>query len=167
MGYADLLKSAQQRRNTLYLTPDDFLRAACQYFKWCEDNPIQEEVATQYKGEVVRYDVAKVRPFTKRGLAMFLGIPTSRLEGYKKRAEEGWSEVAEMIEETIYTQKFEHAAAGLLNSSIISRDLGLAEKTVNDNTSNVNLEVAVDEEDLTALARRLGIAPEALGLTGD
>ena len=36
--------------------------------------------------------------------------------------------VIERIEQTVYSQKFEGAAAGLLNANIIARDLGLADR---------------------------------------
>lgn len=128
MGYAEqILVGRQQRRNTLFTTPDEFLNAAAQYFQWCEDTPILEEQINVWQGSVIRSNVKKTRAFTKTGLANYLGIPASRLVQYKERDEE-WTEVVEIIEQVIYTQKFEHAAAGLLNSTMITRDLGLAEK---------------------------------------
>ena len=39
-----------------------------------------------------------------------------------------FSEVRDNIKRVIFTQKFEGASAGLLNSSIIARELGLADK---------------------------------------
>lgn len=114
-------------QKTVYLTPQDFLRAAVEYFEWAESHPLKEEVTGFYQGEVCRGDVSKVRPFTKRGLAIYLGMPVSRLESYRARGED-WEEAVEMVEQVIYTQKFENAAAGLLNSTIVSRDLGLAER---------------------------------------
>ncbi len=44
------------------------------------------------------------------------------------------SEIVAKAEEVIYSQKFAGAAADLLNANIISRDLGLADKT--DHTSS-------------------------------
>jgi hypothetical protein len=43
-------------------------------------------------------------------------------------------EVITRIDKYIYNQKFEGAAAGFLNPNIIARDLGLADKTDNNNT---------------------------------
>lgn len=123
--YDRLLKN---HRDRIFLTPDDFLSACVEYFNWAESNPLQEEHLFAYQGEISRADTDKVRPFTKRGLATYLGIPVSRLESYKTRKDPAWADVVEVIEQVIYTQKFENAAAGLLNASIISRDLGLAEK---------------------------------------
>lgn len=116
------------RKPPIYLTASDFLAGVAAYFKWCEDHPLLEEKVFMYKGAIVRTDESKMRPFTKKGLASFLGMPESRLASYKKRGDD-WQDAMEIVEQTIFTQKFEGAAAGLLNATIISRDLGLAEKT--------------------------------------
>ena len=57
---------------------------------------------------------------------MFLGITGTAWSEYC--AKDGFAEVAAQIEDVIRTQKLEGAAAGLLNASIIQRDLGLGEK---------------------------------------
>lgn len=130
MGYyAEILQDSRKRKKTIFLTPDDFLTAVIEYFQWCEDNPILEEQVNVWQGNVIRTDLSKVRAFTKQGLATYLGIPRSRLDSYKERKDPAWAEVIEQIEQVIYTQKFENAAAGLLNSNIIIRDLGLTEKS--------------------------------------
>lgn len=115
------------RKPSIYLTTKDFLEDVAKYFEWCENHPLLEEKVFQYKGAIVRADESKMRPFTKKGLCTFLGIPASRLASYSKRGED-WEEAMEIVEQTIYTQKFEGAAAGLLNATMITRDLGLAEK---------------------------------------
>jgi hypothetical protein len=115
------------KEKRIFLTAQEFLEACVSYFQWCVDTPLEEENIFQYKGSIVRGYRAKVRPFTKTGLAQYLSIPVSRLEKYRERGED-WAEAVELVEQAIYTQKFENAAAGLLNSTIIARDLGLAEK---------------------------------------
>ena len=110
-----------------YLFPYDFLAEAVKYFNWCDDNPLLEEKVFQHKGFIVRADVDKVRPYTKTGLCTFLAIPDSRLATYAGKGEE-WQAALALVEQTIYTQKFENAAANLLNATFISRDLGMADK---------------------------------------
>ena len=129
-----------------YFTPQDFLADAVRYFEWVDENPLQEELVFHARGLITRSQVDKMRPYTKQGLATFLGIPVSRLDSYKSRQEEGWAEAVEMIEQVIYEQKFSGAAAGLLNASIISRDLGLAEKT--EVTGKTTVIIDGDEADL-------------------
>ncbi len=120
----------------IFLEPEELLKAAVDYFEWAEAHPLKEDQIFQYKGEIVRAKKSKVRVFTKAGLATHLGIPVKRLDQYKDRSDERWAEVIELIEQVIYQQKFENAAASLLNASIIARDLGLADKTENDMTSS-------------------------------
>lgn len=128
MNYAEMLLEGRKRRKSLYLTPEDFLVACAEYFQWAEDNPLIEEQVNIWQGVTIRSDINKARAFTKRALATHLGIPESRLDTYKARKDEAWVEAVEMVEQVIYTQKFEHAAAGLMNAGLITRDLGLAEK---------------------------------------
>jgi hypothetical protein len=125
MSYYEQLLRRDKR---IFLTPHDFLKAAVEYFEWAEETPLQEEKVFHHQGEITRTDVSKVRAFTKIGLANYLGIPVSRLDSYKAREDKGWAEVVEIIEQVIKEQKFINAAVGLMNATIISRDLGLAEK---------------------------------------
>lgn len=119
---------ARSRKPNTYRKPNDLFDAAREYFVWCENHPLQEEKIFQHQGMIVRGDAERVRAFTKQGLAAHLGIPYSRLKVYKDRGGR-WELVVELIENVIYTQKFENAAAGLLNSSLIARDLGIADKS--------------------------------------
>lgn len=165
-GYAEQLLEGQERRHRTYATPQEFLAAVAEYFQWCEDNPIQDEQVNVWQGQVIRTDLNKTRAFTKTGLASFLGIPVSRLEAYKRRDDESWSEVVELIEQVIYTQKFENAAAGLLNASIISRDLGLAEKSELSGPGGGPIKTEeVSARDI--LANRIARVASAAGNAGD
>lgn len=127
MSYYQQLLDGRKRRRIIYVTPDDFLKAAADYFKWCEEHPIIEEQVNVWQGVAIRTELEKVRPFTKKGFATYLGISENRLKSYLARGDE-WAEAAALVEQVIYTQKFENAAAGLLNANIITRELGLAEK---------------------------------------
>lgn len=104
-----------------------------------------EEQLFHYKGGIIRTDRKKARPFTKTGMAVFLNIPQSRLSSYTKRGEE-WEEAVELIEQVIYTQKFDNAAANLMNATIIARDLGLADKQ--EVSSAVTVNIPEDDADL-------------------
>ena len=110
-----------------FQTPEAFLAAAAGYFNWCVDHPILEDQVFQYKGSIVRTSRKKVRVFTKKGLAAHLNVPASRLESYLQRDDE-WKRAAEMVEQIIHNQKFENAAANMLNAGFIARDLGMADK---------------------------------------
>lgn len=115
-------------------TAEDLWKLACKYFEWCDNNPlIAEDVirSGERAGEKIYFN--KMRPYTNEGLCIHLGVSTSYFRSFKsinaKNAEaEPFFQVIEKVQAIIYTQKFEGAAAGLLNANIIARDLGLTDK---------------------------------------
>lgn len=103
------------------------LRDACyQYLEWAEDNPLFEMKPFHHQGDVIQEPVTKMRAMTIHGLCNFIGVSTSTWSNYKENKD--FLEVIREIETIIYDQKFSGAAADLLNSNIIARDLGLADK---------------------------------------
>lgn len=106
---------------------EELFAIAREYFDWCHSNPLEEEKAFFYKGEVSKDSVHKMRAFTVQGFCIFAGISTETYRNYRKSPD--LKEAVEVIDSIMYTQKFEGAAAGMLNPVIIARDLGLAEKT--------------------------------------
>lgn len=134
-------------RNPTFKTPDALWDAACEYFAWCEDNPLYEQKAFHFQGEVIVEPLAKMRAFTEIGLCLFLDISDETLRNYKKNTD--FFGVISNIERTIYKQKFEGAAADLLNANIISRELGLASKQdITTNGESIN-KPAIDTSKLT------------------
>jgi hypothetical protein len=116
-------------RNKLFETPELMWEAACEYFEWCEANPLIE---IDYRGkDAEKIELPKMRPFTLHGLCFYLNCNTSYFRNFKNqdRAKaEDFSSVIANIEEVIYNQKFSGAATGFFNANLISRDLGLSEK---------------------------------------
>lgn len=113
-------------RSPIFATPDDLWAACVEYFEWVAGNPLKETQAFAYQGEVKLQEVPKMRAMTLDGLCIFLDIARRTLDGY--RLNEDFMPVTTRVDAIIRTQKFEGAAAGLLNQSIIARDLGLVEK---------------------------------------
>jgi hypothetical protein len=113
-------------RKPKFETPDDLEAACIEYFEWVEGNPLYEAQAFAYQGVVKVEPIAKMRAMTLAGLCIFLDIDRTTWAEYAGR--EGFSLVTTRVDEIIRTQKFEGASAGLLNPSIIARDLGLADK---------------------------------------
>jgi hypothetical protein len=104
------------------------LEAAClEYFEWVENNPLKETKAFCHQGEVTIAELPKMRAMTLDGLCLFLDIDTNTWRLYAQR--EDFIQVTRAIETAIRQQKFTGAAADLLNSNIIARDLGLADKS--------------------------------------
>jgi hypothetical protein len=120
-------------RKTLFETPQLLWEAACEYFAWCEDNPLIE---IDFKGkDAERVEIPKMRAMTMQGLCLFLDCNVVYFNHFetelKKREDElskDFCKIVARIRETIYQQKFTGAAAGFLNPNIIARDLGLTEK---------------------------------------
>ena len=113
-------------RNKIFETPEQLWEAACEYFEWADANPLQEEKAVHYQGEIIKYTISKMRAMTISGLCFFLEIGEQTLSDYEVR--EGFSGIVREIKSVIYAQKFSGAAADMLNQNIISRELGLADK---------------------------------------
>jgi hypothetical protein len=104
-------------------TPEELHEKANEYFEWCQANPLQEEVAFHYQGVIIKDTISKMRAFTARGLCNYLYIVEKTLWNYER--DKDFVQVITRIKQIIDTQKFEGAAAGLLNANIIARDLGL------------------------------------------
>lgn len=121
-------------RDRLFKTPDMLWDAACEYFKWCEENPLIE---IDYRGSnpPVEVKLPKMRAFTLEGICFYLNTNRTyfndfedALKDKKDQESKDFSDVITRIREVIYRQKFEGSAAGFLNPNIIARDLGLTEK---------------------------------------
>ena len=120
-------------RDKIFASPKLLWKAACEYFEWCEQHPLIE---VSIKGkDNTEVAIPKMRPFTLRGLCLYLGCGESYIHqleaASRSNSDEQSSEfinVATRIRDVIYTQKFEGAAVGLFSYNIIARELGLAEK---------------------------------------
>lgn len=119
-------------RNPIFDDPAVLWAACEEYFKWVEDNPLKEEKAFCYQGEITTHEVAKMRAMTIAGLCFFLHISDSCWKLYKERKD--FMEVTREAEQVIYDQKFSGASADLLNANIIARDLGLKDKVSNEHS---------------------------------
>lgn len=110
--------------------PDTLWAKAVEYFEWVEKNPLYEMKAFAYQGDVTTHEMPKMRAMTEKAFCLFAGITEETFRNYKSNEDEykDFFGVAKTIEQVIYTQKFEGAAAELLSSNIIARDLGLADK---------------------------------------
>lgn len=126
-------------RDKLFASPEDLWAAACEYFEWCDDNPLLEDTVEKLRvvglGDEIKHEpVEKMRAYTWEGLEIFLDIYS--LRDYKTNPEyKDFSHVITRIDKIIYNQKFTGAAAGFFNPNIIARDLGLSDKQNIDHTT--------------------------------
>lgn len=131
------LARSKHGRDKIISSPEIFWEGCCEYFQWCEDHPIIETKSYMYQGVPVQDQVPHIRATTKAGLCLFLGIDRRTFDVYKQN--DDFRAVAELAEETMYSQKFTGAAAGRLNANIIARDLGLVEKAEVQSSVQVNI----------------------------
>ena len=115
-------------------TPKELWDLACDYFQWCDENPLYsyEPIKSgKNAGKLLPFPLG--RPYTWSGLDDYLyskGVIKS-LDQYKENRDDRYKDFVDIItriEKIIYTQKFEGASVGIFNSNIIARDLGLTDK---------------------------------------
>jgi hypothetical protein len=122
-------KLAHNWRKPKKYTPDELLDKANEYAKWCEANPLMEHKAFG-NGTVVQ--LPHMRAMTIQGFCLFANMSVSTWQEYEK--DEAYSSIITHVRGIFFSQKFEGAAADMLNANIIARELGLAD-TQNTNHS--------------------------------
>jgi hypothetical protein len=136
----------------IWESPEDLWEKACEYFEWCDNNPLQEEKVFHFKGEITKTDTWKMRAYTLKGLCIFLGVNEKYFNQFPIENNQEYTNVITRIRDIIFTQKFEGAAADLLNQNIVAMELGLAQKKQIDlagelTTNVINLGSGVDPTD--------------------
>lgn len=112
-------------RSPIFESPGELWSGCQEYFQWVEENPLRKSEVISYQGAATLVEVPLMRAMTVEGLCIFLDIGRSTWDGYCKK--EDFSGVTTRVRDILREQKFTGAAAGLLNPSIIARDLGLKE----------------------------------------
>lgn len=140
-------------------TPKKLWKAACEYFNWCDNNPLNEEKLFHYQGNVSKENISKMRAYTLTGLCLYIDCSTAYLETLKTTEGKHQAEFVDIInriEEAIYTQQLTGAASDQLNATIVAKNLGLASKTdltTNGEPINNGMEVSgMTTEDLKKIA---------------
>jgi hypothetical protein len=107
--------------------PEEFLSAAKEYFRWCEENPIKIERVLSTKNGYERVEEYRPRAMTLQGLATHIGMSVGRLSVIISSEADLYGDAVSYVSDIIKEQKFTGAAAGVFNSNLIIRDLGLAD----------------------------------------
>ena len=148
-------------RDKLFATSGLLWDAACEYFQWCDDNPWKKETTkTRGKTDSLLTEVSKepvARPYTMTGLCLYLDCNLRYFALFTASLpedEKDFNTIITRIEQTIYTQKFEGAAVGAFNASIIARDLGLKDASTSEVTAIIE-EKPLKERTLTELETML------------
>lgn len=125
--------------NLKFNTPEELWDKACEYFEWCDDNPLYEMKVFNGREGIVTKDVPKMRAYTLKHLCIFMGCSKDYLNQFNTKDNKEFSIIITRIRDIIYTQKFQGAAADLLNPNIIARELGLIDKTENEHTGEITI----------------------------
>lgn len=117
--------------------PDELWIKAIEYFEWIENNPLWESVlvakgivinkGTKDEKTVYSTTLPKMRAMTIKAFCLFAEICEKTFWNYRNQKD--YLQVTTRIEDIIYSQKLEGAAASLLNPNIIARELGLKEQS--------------------------------------
>jgi len=120
-------KARTKHGRDLLFESSELLWVACtEYFEWVDANPLIATELVKFQGRYKTAKINKMRAMTIKGLCIFLDIDESTWRDWRTR--DDFSLVTSRVDAIIQTQKFEGAAAELLNPNIIARDLGLSDK---------------------------------------
>lgn len=119
-------KASTVGRARTFETPDDLRESCMAYLEWADANPLYEEKHFCAQGQILTAEIKKPRAVTIVGLCLHLGIHRHTWQNY--RISDEFDLVCDEIEDRMKQYKFENAVAGLMNSTLIARDLGLVDK---------------------------------------
>ena len=111
-----------------YETPEELMADVVEHFAEMENSYIEEDVLFHANGIVTRENKRHKRVLTLGKLFLHLGINGTTWNHWRHNRPD-LVPVIEQAEQMIRENKFEGASAGIFNSLIIARDLGLRDAT--------------------------------------
>lgn len=157
------IKASKAGRPKKIESPEKMWEYACQYFDEVDETPFKKQDFIRggtSAGTKVQLD--NIRPYSWAGFETYLikhGI-ISNLDHYRANTNDAYAEfrdVISRIDKVMFDNKFEGATVGAFNSSIIARDLQLAEITKTEVNAKVKNEVdysQLSDEALAELAKQ-------------
>lgn len=133
------LQKTKRGRPRSLKSPRHLWELACDYFTWMDQTPIiinEVMKGGDLQGKII--GVPASRPYTWQGLENYIyrcGVQVT-LTNYRLNRGEVYGEYTETVERIgsiMFSQKFEGAAVGIFKEGLISRELGLVDKTEVDN----------------------------------
>lgn len=130
-------------RDKIFESPEILLDASLEFVNYCEENPLYEYDYKTSMKNIRKVAIPKMRVPTWQRFAIFCNSDMNFFSNFRIRCKNGktqldkdFIEVLTRIDDLFYSFKFEGAAAGLLNASIIARDLGLRDSQDHDHKSS-------------------------------
>ncbi len=160
LGNKFWLNRTKHGRSKIFSTPALLWEAACEYFEWCENNPLIE---VDFRGkDATEVKLPKMRAFTYEGLTLYLDVNVRYFNDFEislagKTDEKSieFSIVIARIRQVITSQQFTGAASGFLKENIIARYLGLKDKTDMTTDDNPLNGLPVNVNDRTSLIQEI------------
>lgn len=150
--YADIVGKELNKQNKI--TPEQVMNLIVQYFEWAELNAIKAGEAASFQGRVYQDTIHKPRIFTWEGLKLFCNFSGGSLQRWKLTP--GFDVVIEFAESVIKEQKYQLAANGMINSTMIAKELGIDKGDTFNISANAETEVNTEEAMKNAVASVLG-----------
>lgn len=140
----------------LFDSPRTLWEQCLLYFNWMDSNPmyaseqIKKPQASGVEGvpPEMLIDVPKKRPYTKKGLCIFLGVGDNFFRREDNKTEE-YAEVFDMVDNVIFDQQYSGAAANFFNGQIVGKMLGLVEKVETKNKTEITEVFKVGDQEFT------------------
>ena len=147
---------AKHGKDSIFTTPQAMYEAACDYFTWCENNPIILTETHNVGGSIKRVKVTKRRVFLITGLCLYFGTNEKYLTQFKsnKMCTPEFLEVIRMIEDTIRTQKHTMGYSGEAPANIVTLDLGMRQG-IDLQAENVNYNVPLTKDEAREISKAL------------
>lgn len=124
--------------DALFTDPKKMLGAACEYFNWCDENPIMKAenkviaMGHNMGSSVELHEEPLRRPYSLLGVCRYMDVNSAYLRQFENtetyKGNKDFATVISKIKEIVADQQFEGATAGQFNANIISRMLGLVDK---------------------------------------
>lgn len=118
-------------------TPQKMWELACKYFQMVDETPFEKQDFIRggdQAGNIIKLE--NIQPYTMAGFEDYLAENDiiAKLDDYLSNKDNRYTEftaILARIKGIMYDQKFRGAAVGAFKENIISRELGLTDKTEN------------------------------------
>lgn len=122
-------------------TPMELWASACDYFKWCDDNPIVVKKLIQSGKSAGQYRHEEhIRPYSVKGLCLHCGVSEEYLISLRGMEQTNdYYTVANKVMYIIYTQAYEMAQLGIFNPIFTMKVLNMDKDETGDVAVMVNV----------------------------
>lgn len=130
------------RGNVTTDTAEGIWNKACQYFRWCDENPVtwKTTIMSGAKGGT-KVENESPKPYSIRGLCAFCNLSDTYISSIRNSKDQGsdYYVAISKILSIIYVQNFEYAIAGVFNPVFTSKILGFADDVATPAPSKVEI----------------------------